>query len=200
MTTFYFRPVDGFDQSILTLEDMLYYGEDISSKLETNLTEHLVKRIYLGVKMLQGYNIEVIEDVIDSLQNNTDLFLPVYIEDIRAYCHDYFGYKRNSSRPLYAYWVIDSAESYVRKHIGNALVYEIKFIKHVARKDNEMCLFKNDDTGERLIVSTLSLDQHVKNGATVVATRMLNKQWRFQEISNQLSKGHVSYSYDTVFE
>jgi acetoin utilization deacetylase AcuC-like enzyme len=110
MTNYYFRPVDGFDQSILTLEDMLYYGEDMSSKLETNLTEHLVKRIYLGVKMLQGYNIEVIEDVIDSLQNNTDLFLPVYIEDRIHYVvwchgadsheHDQLGYQCSTE-----YWV-----------------------------------------------------------------------------------------------
>ena len=199
MAKYCYRPVKGFDQTILTLADLLD-NSDNSTHLQTAMTQQLIKRIYMGVKLLQGYDIHVINDVIESLQINDDVFLSSYIDDIKSYCYDYFGYAKDSRKTLFAYWVIDSAERYVRDRMRNALVNEIVFTKHQHRKDNEMCLFKNDDTGERLIVSTLSLDQHITGGSTVTATRLLNRNWRFDEQSNKPQLHPVIYSYDVVFE
>lgn len=199
MAKYYYRPVKGFDQTILTLEDMLD-NSDNSEHLQTTMTQQLVKRIYMGVKLLQGYDVHVINDVIKSLQDNDDLFVSSYIDDIKAYCYDYFGYPKDSRRTLFAYWVLDDAERYVRGQMKNALVNEIVFTKHAHRKDNEMCLFKNDDTGERLMVSTISLDQHIMGGSTVTATRLVNRSWRFDEQSNKPQVHPGTYSYDVVFE
>ncbi len=83
-----YRPVVGFDIHDLLLDDMLLFGDN-SSDLQVNADDMLLRRIYIGVCLLNGYEQFVIrEDIADLLiQDFTlNLFSPDKIDEISKYC------------------------------------------------------------------------------------------------------------------
>lgn len=149
-----YRPVVGFDNHDLLLDDMLLFGDN-SSDLEVNADDMLLRRIYIGVCLLNGYDQYTIrEDIADLLiQDFTlNLFSPEKIDEISKYCRANLMVK--DSVKLYAFWGYRSIEKYISRRTSNITFNTGALVDLVIDNDSYFELYYNNDTGESLFVST----------------------------------------------